>query len=158
MKEPRDIQAECWSWGRFASFTFTSVRLSNSRNYTAISWDDPRPLQGLWRSRLVAKPGAKGAEKHIFLIDSPGVVAPMTNAQAAHYLSFLFFSLATTNRQGSFLRSTTLTIGKPGDSAPRINALVSMLSLVKRPLTQVQVLALQTEGRLPSQVQTAIQG
>lgn len=84
IKEPCDIQPECWFWGSLPLSTSLCLSLFLSLSLWACrtakckddQLNDQRPLQGFWRSSrlVVAKPGAKGAEKHIFLIDSPGVV------------------------------------------------------------------------------------
>lgn len=132
-------------------------------------------------SRLVvAKPGAKGAEKHIFLIDSSRGGGPHdgcpAQAQAApralfllHFLFCLFLlrlpfglpyhTIPLTGKAPFFSHLTTLTAGKAKTFKPHESMPSSAhgFSLVQTPeaLTQVRVLvlAMQTKRRLPGQVQ-----
>lgn len=88
------------SWGPSASlYLFHVCSLVEAQRLLTISWNDPRvPFKGFGgASRLVvAKPGAKGAEKHIFLIDfsrggGPHDGCPAQAQAARHAIFFLIF-------------------------------------------------------------------
>lgn len=93
------------SWGPSASlYLFHVCSLVELQRLLTISWNDPRvPFKGFGgASRLVvAKPGAKGAEKHIFLIDfsrgggphdgCPAQAQPARQCYFSSLFCFVFF-------------------------------------------------------------------
>lgn len=77
IKEPRDIQPECWFWGSLPLSTSLPVSHSCSLSLWACrtakckddQLNDQRPLQGFWRSKQASRSeawGKRGGEAHLF--------------------------------------------------------------------------------------------